>query len=106
MFLEKIRTEGLAQLSYIFGDDGQAAVIDPRRDCQVYLDIAFREGVSITHVFETHRNEDFVIGSVMAGHSRLILARLRRKGRFSGLETSNSRFSKPLGIPMKVFPML
>jgi len=63
MFLEKIKSDGLAQLSYILGDNGRAAVIDPRRDCQVYLDIAYREGCKITHIFETHRNEDFVIGS-------------------------------------------
>jgi hydroxyacylglutathione hydrolase len=38
-------------------------VIDPRRDWYVYLDIAAREGVRITHIFETHRNEDYVVGS-------------------------------------------
>lgn len=63
MFFEKVRSEGLAQLSYIFGDGDAAAVVDPRRDCRIYRDIADREGVQITHIFETHRNEDFVIGS-------------------------------------------
>lgn len=64
MFLEKIHTEGLAHLSYILGDGIEAAVIDPRVDCTIYLDIARREGVRITHIFETHRNEDFVVGSL------------------------------------------
>ncbi len=63
MFFEKIRAEGLAQLSYILGDEGRAAVIDPRRDCAIYRQIADREGCRITHIFETHRNEDFVVGS-------------------------------------------
>lgn len=63
MFLEKVSSEGLAQLSYIFGDNGQAAVIDPRRDVRIYQDIAYREGARVTHIFETHRNEDFVVGS-------------------------------------------
>lgn len=63
MFFEKIKSEGLAHLSYIIGVDEQAAVIDPRRDCQIYMDIAYREGAKITHIFETHRNEDYVIGS-------------------------------------------
>ncbi len=63
MFLEKIRSEGLAQLSYLVGDGGRAAVIDPRRDCAIYREIADRQGVQITHIFETHRNEDFVVGS-------------------------------------------
>jgi hydroxyacylglutathione hydrolase len=63
MFLEKVKSEGLAHLSYILGHGHQAAVIDPRRDCQIYVDIAHRNGARITHIFETHRNEDFVIGS-------------------------------------------
>jgi hydroxyacylglutathione hydrolase len=63
MFLHVVRSEGLAHLSYIVGDQGTAAVIDPRRDCGVYMDIAYREGSRITHIFETHRNEDYVIGS-------------------------------------------
>ena len=63
MFLEKIPSEGLAHLSYVFGDGKQAGVVDPRRDCETYLDIAHQNGAEITHVFETHRNEDYVIGS-------------------------------------------
>lgn len=63
MFLEVIHSEGLAHLSYIVGHGKQAAVIDPRRDCEVYVDIAHRNGACITHIFETHRNEDYVIGS-------------------------------------------
>ena len=63
MFFKKIHSEGLAQLSYIVGDANSAFVVDPRRDCEIYREIADREGVQITHIFETHRNEDFVIGS-------------------------------------------
>ncbi len=64
MFFEKIHAEWLAHQSYIFGDGNQAAVIDPRRDVDVYMQIANREGMVITHIFETHRHEDFVLGSV------------------------------------------
>lgn len=63
MFFETIRSEGLAHLSYIIGQEGSAAVIDPRRDCDIYIEIARRNGAEITHIFETHRNEDYVIGS-------------------------------------------
>ncbi len=63
MFLEVVRSPGLAHLSYILGDAGEALVIDPRRDYHVYLAIAAREGCRITRVFETHRNEDYVVGS-------------------------------------------
>ena len=63
MFLEKIKSEGIAHLSYILGDGLESVVIDPRRDCQIYLEIAARQGTHITRIFETHRNEDYVIGS-------------------------------------------
>jgi len=63
MYLEKIRSDGLAHLSYMIGHDGLAAVIDPRRDCGVYLNMAQQRGARIDYIFETHRNEDYVIGS-------------------------------------------
>ena len=64
MFMKTLYTPGLAHLSYIFGDGDQASVIDPRRDVNEYLEIAHRRGAKITHIFETHRNEDYVIGSL------------------------------------------
>ena len=63
MYFETIKTPGLSQLSYIIGAGGQAAVIDPRRDCEIYVDKARAEGLEITHIFETHRNEDLISGS-------------------------------------------
>lgn len=45
-------------------EGSKALVIDPRRDVDLYLETAAREGARITHVFETHRNEDYVIGSM------------------------------------------
>jgi hydroxyacylglutathione hydrolase len=63
MFIETIRSEGLAHLSYLIGHGGKAAVIDPRRDCRIYIERALRHGARIDYIFETHRNEDYVIGS-------------------------------------------
>jgi hydroxyacylglutathione hydrolase len=63
MFLETVKTEGLAHLSYVFGAGGTAAVVDPRRDCDVYVEIARGRGTKIAHIFETHRNEDLVSGA-------------------------------------------
>lgn len=63
MLLEKIKTPGLSHLSYLVGSGGKAAVIDPRRDCDIYLEKARAEGLEITHIFETHRNEDLVSGA-------------------------------------------
>lgn len=64
MFFERIESMGLAHYSYMIGDGTEAAVIDPRRDCEIYRERALSEGFSIKYVFETHRNEDYVIGSV------------------------------------------
>lgn len=63
MFFERIVSDGIAHNSYIIGDGETAAVIDPRRDGEIYPGIAARNGCAITHIFETHRNEDYVTGS-------------------------------------------
>lgn len=65
MLFETIKTPGLSHLSYLLGSDGQAAVIDPRRDCDIYVEKARAAGLRITHIFETHRNEDLVSGAPM-----------------------------------------
>ena len=64
MLFERIESRGLAHHSYLVGDGHRAVVIDPRRDCDIYVELAAREGMRITHILETHRNEDYVIGSV------------------------------------------
>ncbi|OPY36695.1 MAG: thiosulfate sulfurtransferase [Methanoregula sp. PtaU1.Bin051] len=64
MLFEIIRSEGLSHNSYLIGSQGKAAVIDPRRDCEIYTEIAYRADMAITHIFETHRNEDYCIGSL------------------------------------------
>lgn len=63
MIFERIKSKGLAHNSYFIGSEEEAVVIDPRRDCDVYIDLAQREEVTIRYIFETHRNEDYVIGS-------------------------------------------
>ncbi|GAA5525551.1 hydroxyacylglutathione hydrolase [Microbulbifer aestuariivivens] len=63
MFVEPIKSPGLAQISYLIGDACEAAVIDPRRDCEIYIALARQRGCRITHIFETHRNEDLLSGA-------------------------------------------
>jgi hydroxyacylglutathione hydrolase len=65
MILETVEAEGLAHLSYLLGDDsvGVCAVIDPRRDVSVYLDLSRQHHTRITHILETHIHADFVSGS-------------------------------------------
>ena len=64
MVVETVFTEGLAQLSYLIGDraTGRAAVIDPRRDVEVYVELARKHKLTITHALETHIHADFVSG--------------------------------------------
>jgi hydroxyacylglutathione hydrolase len=64
MIIEKITSPGIAHHSYFIGSNGEAAVIDPRRDCDIYLDIARSRDMRITGIFETHRNEDYCTGSL------------------------------------------
>ena len=64
MILETVKSGGISHNSYFLGSGGEAAVIDPRRDVDVYLDLAERDGMNIRYIFETHRNEDYTIGSV------------------------------------------
>jgi hydroxyacylglutathione hydrolase len=68
MIFERIKSEGIAHNSYLIGSENDAAVIDPRRDCQVYMDLAQQKGLKIKYIFETHRNEDYAIGSVELKH--------------------------------------
>ena len=63
MLFEKIKSPGIAHISYLIGDGNEAVVIDPRRDIDIYLEKAVEQGYKITKIFETHRNEDYVIGS-------------------------------------------
>ena len=62
MYFKQFYLGCLAQASYMIGSDGEAAVVDPRRDVDVYLDEARAQGLTIRHIFETHLHADFVSG--------------------------------------------
>jgi glyoxylase-like metal-dependent hydrolase (beta-lactamase superfamily II) len=62
MILKQIYLGCLSQASYLIGSDGEAAVVDPRRDIDEYLDEARKAGLVIKHVLETHFHADFVSG--------------------------------------------
>lgn len=65
MFFHQRFVPGLAIYSYLVGDEKTqtAAVIDPTRDVDDFLDIAKREGLHIKHVLETHVHADFLSGA-------------------------------------------
>jgi hydroxyacylglutathione hydrolase len=62
--LSTVKSEGLAHNSYYLSDEDEAAVIDPRRDCRIYTRLAEKECAKIKYILETHRNEDYVVGSL------------------------------------------
>ncbi len=64
MKIEQIYTSCLAQGAYYITSNGEAAIIDPLREIQPYLDRAERDGVKIKYIFETHFHADFVSGHI------------------------------------------
>ena len=65
MYFKHFYDTDLAQGSYLIGCQatGEAVVVDPRRDVQVYLAEAERQGFRITQVSETHIHADYLSGS-------------------------------------------
>jgi hydroxyacylglutathione hydrolase len=64
MIFERQKSKIVSHLSYFIGSAGSAFVVDPTRDIQQYLELAKKHGIRIKYIFETHRNEDYIIGSL------------------------------------------
>lgn len=62
MKIEQIYTGCLAQGAYYITSNGEAAIIDPLREVQPYLDRLERDNVKLKYIFETHFHADFVSG--------------------------------------------
>lgn len=68
MYFEQFYLGCLAHASYMLASKGEAVVVDPQRDVELYLKAAAEHGVEIRHIFETHLHADFV-----SGHRELAL---------------------------------
>ncbi len=64
MKIEQIYTGCLAQGAYYIESNGEAAIIDPLREVQPYIDKALKDNATIRYVFETHFHADFVSGHI------------------------------------------
>jgi len=64
MIVEQLYTNCLSEAAYFIASDGEAAVIDPLRDVDTYLQMAKEKGVTIKYIFETHFHADFVSGHI------------------------------------------
>jgi hydroxyacylglutathione hydrolase len=62
MFIKQLYTGCLSEAAYYIESDGKAAVIDPLRDIDAYLQLATERDASIQYIFETHFHADFVSG--------------------------------------------
>jgi hydroxyacylglutathione hydrolase len=62
MYFEQFYLGCLAHASYMLASEGEAVVVDPQRDVEIYLQAAQANGVAIRHVLETHLHADFVSG--------------------------------------------
>lgn len=64
MKIEQLYTQCLAQGAYYIVSEGEAAIIDPLREVQPYLDLLEQDGAALKYIFETHFHADFVSGHV------------------------------------------
>src|SRR5271170_7823006 len=62
MYFQSFYLTCLAHASYMIGSDGIAAVVDPQRDVEIYIEDAKQQGLKIGYVIETHLHADFVSG--------------------------------------------
>src|ERR1700674_4229835 len=62
MYFEQFYLGCLSHASYLLGSEGEAVVVDPQRDVDLYVNAAEQHGLTIRHVVETHLHADFVSG--------------------------------------------
>jgi hydroxyacylglutathione hydrolase len=62
MYFEQFYLGCLAHASYMLGSEGEAVVVDPQRDVEIYVEAAQKQNLQIRHIFETHLHADFVSG--------------------------------------------
>ena len=62
MMVQQFFVRGIAHSSYLLGGTKTCAIVDPRRDVEIYLDAARDLNMEITHILETHLHADFISG--------------------------------------------
>lgn len=62
MYIEQLYTNCLSEAAYYIESEGEAAIIDPLRDIDAYIDMAKSRKAKIKYIFETHFHADFVSG--------------------------------------------
>jgi hydroxyacylglutathione hydrolase len=93
LFFRQVLYRDLGCASYILGDAGEALVVDPRWDVEVYLDLARAERLQITHVIDTHDHADHVSGRERL--AQVTGARAHRPSRTAADEARNDGAIRP-----------
>ncbi len=62
MYIEQLYTNCISEAAYYIESDGEAAIVDPLRDIEVYLQLAQDRKATIKYIFETHFHADFISG--------------------------------------------
>ena len=98
MIIEQIYTGCIAEAAYFLSSEGEAAIVDPLRDIQPYLDRIEKEGVKLKYIFETHFHADFVSGHID-------LAKKTGATIVYGPTTMSTGFEKKVGQDGEVFTL-
>ena len=98
MIIEQIYTGCIAEAAYFLSSEGEAAIVDPLRDIQPYLDRIDKEGVQLKYIFETHFHADFVSGHID-------LAKKTGATIVYGPTTMSTGFEKKVGQDGEVFTL-
>ncbi|HEY3402483.1 MAG TPA: rhodanese-like domain-containing protein [Ohtaekwangia sp.] len=64
MYIEQLYTNCLAEAAYYIESEGEAAIIDPLRETEPYIELTKKRGTVIKYIFETHFHADFVSGHI------------------------------------------
>src|SRR5690242_9259094 len=64
MHIQQLYTNCLSEAAYYIESEGVAAIIDPMRDVEEYIQLAKQRGAEIKYIFETHFHADFVSGHI------------------------------------------
>jgi len=98
MIIEQIYTGCIAEAAYFLSSEGEAAIVDPLRDIQPYLDRIEKERVQLKYIFETHFHADFVSGHID-------LAKKTGATILYGPTTMSTGFEKKVGQDGEVFTL-
>lgn len=67
MYIQQLYTGCISEAAYYIESNGEAAIVDPLRDIEVYLDLANERKATIKYIFETHFHADFISGHIDLG---------------------------------------